>query len=76
MSAPIDMQVSGGVSIDMRPGGEALHYVTEAELRAILAEYVTSGTLEQILANYPTKTEVDEDSIVRWKQGQNEEEEE
>ena len=69
MSAPIDMQVSGGVSIDMRPGGEALHYVTEAELRAILAEYVTSGALAQILADYPTKTEVDENSIVRWKGG-------
>ena len=70
MSQPIEMEVNSAPSIDMQVGDPVVHYITDTELSAILAEYVTSAALGQRLQEYPTKTEVDETSIVRWKRGE------
>jgi len=39
-------------------------------------DYITRDELEQMLSNYPTKAELDEPSIVRWTQNDNQNEEE
>lgn len=41
-------------------------YVTFEDLAAILREYVSTGDLETALANYATKNELDNETIMRW----------
>ena len=70
MSEAIHMTVVTPGPIRVRVPQNAI-YVTFEDLAAILREYVSTGDLETALANYATKNELDNETIMRWGSGGN-----